>query len=139
MARTAILSFLKFKARFQCYNACVTLNTIIFKRRRILGDIYTQCGHIESIPVYLNEVAGEPIGTVEESPAIYGDAFVFKLPGDVCKIFSVDGYDVGVDYDFSDKQKKSGKDSITLNHILLIPKPKAAPYGKRGSQPPLET
>ena len=112
----------------------MNLNTIIFKRRRILGDIYNQCDHIDVIPVYLNDADGEPIGTVEESPSVYGDAFVFKLPADICKTFSVDGYDVGVDYDFSDKNRKTGKDSITLNHILLIAKPKAVPYGKRGSQ-----
>ena len=111
----------------------MNLNTIIFKRRRVLGELYAQVRAVESAPVYLNDTDGEPVGTVEEIPERYGDAFVFKLPADVCKLFSVDGYDVGVDYDFTDKNRSAGKDSITLNHILLIPKPKATPYGKRSN------
>lgn len=116
----------------------MNLNTVIFKRRRILGDLYEQCDAIDSIPVYLNNIDTEPIGTVEESPANYTDAFVFKLPADVCKSFSVDGYDVGVDYDFTDKNRNSSNDRIKLNHIILVAKRKAIPYGKRGSHQIIE-
>lgn len=116
----------------------MNLNTVIFKRRRILGDLYSQCQGIDNIPVYLDDAGGEPVGTVEESPAQYGDAFVFKLPADICKLFSVDGYDVGVDYDYVDKNKTTNRDPIKMNHIILIAKPKASPYGKRGSRQAVE-
>lgn len=111
----------------------MNINTVIFKRRRILGDLYDQCDPIESIPVYLNGADTEPIGTVEEAPENYSDAFVFKLPGDICKAFSVGDYHVGIDYDFADKNKKSNSDRIKLNHIILVAKQKAIPYQKRGS------
>ena len=111
----------------------MSLNTIIFKRRRILGDLYDQCDAIESIPVYLTDTDSEPIGTVEESPANYSDAFVFKLPSSICKSFSVGDYHVGLDYDFNEENKKTGNKRIKLNHIILVAKQKAIPYGKRGS------
>jgi hypothetical protein len=117
------------------------LNTLVFKRQRILGDLYERCAPIEEIPVYLNDTVEEPIGTVEESPGQYSDAFVFKLPVNVCKLFSVGDYNVGVDYDFVDKEKVSSTDQIKLNHIILVEKQKAVPYGRRsgGNQQAIET
>jgi hypothetical protein len=32
------------------------------KRSNVLGNIYKQCDAIESIPVYLNDQSGEPLG-----------------------------------------------------------------------------
>ncbi len=116
----------------------MNLNTVIFKRRRILGDLYDQCDAIESIPVYMNNTDEEPIGTVEESPATYGDAYVFKLPANICKAFAVGDYHIGVDYDFADKDKTAGSDRIKLNHMILVAKQKAIPYGKRGSHQVVE-
>ena len=116
----------------------MNLNTVIFKRRAILGDLFDQCDAIESIPVYLNGVEEEPIGTVEESPASYSDAFVFKLPSNVCKSFSIGDYHVGFDYNVDEESRDGGKKRVKLNHIVLVPKQKAVPYGKRSRHHSIE-
>lgn len=105
----------------------MTLNTISFKRRNILGELYQHCDAISSIPVYMSDTTDEPIGTVEESPDHYADAFLFHLPPQICKRLSTNSYDIHFDYDVTDKNDDSDNKRIKLNHIILA--------GKRGSEP----
>jgi hypothetical protein len=109
----------------------MNLNTISFKRRNILGELYKQCDTVGSIPVYLNDTTEEPIGTVEESINQYADAFLFHLPDHVCKKLATNGYDIGIDYDFADKKSRSNKDRIKLNHIILAVKQGSEPIPRR--------
>lgn len=108
----------------------MSLNTITFKRRNILGELYKQCDTVSSIPVYMNDTTEEPIGTVEESHDHYADAFLFHLPDSVCKKLSTNGYDIGIDYDFNDKNEDSTK-RIKLNHIILAVKQGSEPIPRR--------
>ena len=109
----------------------MNLNTISFKSRNILGELYKQCDAVSSIPVYLNDTNEEPIGTVEESLNHYADAFLFHLPDNICKKLSSNGYDIGIDYDFTNQNKASLKDRIKLNHIILAAKQGYEPIPRR--------
>jgi len=102
-------------------------NPLAIKRRNILGDLYDRCETINSIPVYMNNKSEEPIGFVDESLGDYVDGFVFHLPEDVCKRLSVNGYEIGVDYSFSDINGKTDNHRIKLNHIILVAKQSANP------------
>lgn len=93
----------------------MTYSPLTIRRRNILGDIYGQCDRIDSIPVYLESTTADPIGSVDESLGRYTDAFVFRLPEDVCKKLSTGSYEIGLDFD-------SRKNRIKLNHIILLPK-----------------
>jgi hypothetical protein len=109
----------------------MNLNTISFKRRNILGALYKQCDTVECIPVYMNDTLDAPIGTVEENPNHYTDAFLFHLPDVVCKKLSTNGYDIGIDYDFTEKNRRSGNNRIKVNHIILAVKQGSEPIPRR--------
>ena len=89
---------------------------LTMKRRTILGDIYSQCDTIDSIPVYIENKSGEPAGSADESLGRYSDAFVFHLPEDVCKKLSTGSYDIQIDYDARKENR------IKLNHFILVSK-----------------
>ncbi len=107
------------------------INTVAFKRRSILGELYKQCNTVQGIPVFLNDTSETAIGTLEENPGQNEDAFLFRLPPDICKKLSTNSYNIGFDFDYTDKSKKSKKDRITLNHIILAAKSNSEAVGKR--------
>lgn len=90
---------------------------LTIRRRNILGDIYSQCDSIESIPVYMETKTDEPVGFVDESLGRYSDAFVFRLPEDICKKLSTGSYEIYIDFESPNK-----KNRIILNHIILVSK-----------------
>jgi hypothetical protein len=97
----------------------MSFSPLAIKRSQVLGDIYSRCEPIESIPVYLNDPSGELLGHVDESLGQYADAFVFHLAEDVCKKLSTGQYVYGFDYDVL--EAGIGKNShIKLNCILLV-------------------
>lgn len=109
----------------------MNFNTISFKRRSILRELYKRCDTITSIPVYMNDVSEEPVGTAEESLEHCADAFKFYLPEKVCKRLSTNGFDINFDYDFTSATKVSENDRIKLNHIILADKQQALPIPRR--------
>ena len=106
-------------------------NTVTLKRSNILGKLYKQCDKIGSIAVYMTDSSADPIGTAEESPNHYADAFLFHLPDAICKKLSNNNYDICVDYDFVNKNKVSDKDQVKLNHIILADKQGAESIPRR--------
>ena len=112
----------------------MNINTVSFKRRTILGELYKQCDAINSIPVYINDQTAAPVGTVDESLDHYADAFLFHLPNYICKKLLNNSYDIGVDYDFANKNKVSYKDRIKVNHIILAIRKEAEPMPRRSSR-----
>jgi len=99
----------------------MTYSPLAFKRRHVLGDLYKRCESVESIPVYLNDVSGELLGSVDECLGHYADAFSFHLAEDVCKKLLSSGYSFAFDYDLVDKTAVAdSKSRIKLNYILLI-------------------
>ena len=96
-------------------------NPLTIKRSSVLGDIYNQCDAIESIPVYMNDRAGELLGYVREDMGRYADVFTFHLSETVCKQLSSNNFEFAYDFDYSDKSTQAiNKKRIKLNHILLI-------------------
>lgn len=109
----------------------MNLNTISFKRRNILGELYKKCDTVSSIPVYMNDKTAEPIGTVEDCADSYADAFLFHLPDHVCKKLSTNSYDIGIDYDLSEESKGLNSARIKLNCIILAVKQGSEPIPRR--------
>lgn len=101
---------------------------ITLKRRTVLGDLDKQCAVVESVPVYINDTSEEAVGTVEESADHYSSSLIFQLPDYICKKLSTNSYNIGVDYDFVDKNK--GR--VKINHIILAAKQGSEPIPRRG-------
>jgi hypothetical protein len=103
---------------------------ISFSRRHVLGDLYSRCDAIESIPVYLESVDGELIGHVDQGLGHYADAFSFHLQGDMCKKLSTGHYTYALSYQYSDDESKiNGQRRIKLDSICLI--------GRKGYERPV--
>ena len=102
-------------------------NLLNLKRRHVLGNLYARCGNIGSIPVYLDAVSDEPIGTADESLGRYVDAFSFHLPETTCKKLSSNGYVVAFEYDVSAENPKE----IIIKHFILVPPATAIAAPKR--------
>jgi hypothetical protein len=99
----------------------MTYSPLTVKRRNVLGDLYEQCDAIESIPVYLNDQSGEPLGFVTEDTGRYNDVFTFHLSEIICKELSSNNYDYAFDFDYSEKTTQTiNKKRINLNHIVLV-------------------
>ena len=99
----------------------MSYSPLAIKRSHVLGEIYKYCESVETIPVYMNDSAGELLGHADESLGRYADAFLFHLPEDICKKLSTGHYHFTFDYNDSfDKTAK--KRHITLNYIMLIGK-----------------
>ena len=108
----------------------MSYNLLTMKRRHILGDLYSRCDAIETIPVYLDIKSEEPIGFADESLGRYADAFIFHLPDVICKKFSSNGYSVVTDYELAENNGSSKK-RYKLNHFILVAPPSALPMLKR--------
>ena len=105
----------------------MSYSPIAIKRRNVLGDIYSRCDAVESIPVYMIDTSGEVLGHVDESMGPYADAFLFHLPEIICKKLSTSHFDYVFEYDYSGEKAKGGKERrIKLTSIILVPKKTSA-------------
>jgi len=90
-------------------------------RRHVLGDFYSRCDSIVSVPVYLETAGGEMLGYVDEGLGNYADAFCFHLAEDVCKKLSAGHFIYSFDFDY---RKEAGvperRQRIKLNSIVLV-------------------
>lgn len=94
---------------------------ISFSRRHVLGDLYSRCDAIASIPVYLDSVEGELLGHVDQGLGHYADAFSFHLKSDICKKLSAGHFTYAFSYQYSDRDPQTkGSRRVTLNSICLI-------------------
>lgn len=97
----------------------MSYSPLAVKRLSVLGDLYGKCETIESIPVYLDSTSGELLGYADESLGRYADAFLFRLPEDVCKKLSTGHYIYSFDYDFLKSEDEKSKKRIVLNCFIL--------------------
>ena len=94
---------------------------ISLSRRHVLGDLYSRCDAIDSIPVYLDTVDGELLGHVDQGLGHYADAFSFHLQSEVSKKLSSGHYSYALSYQYSDNEKKiNGRRRVKLDSICLI-------------------
>src|SRR6478672_282680 len=98
----------------------MTFGPISISRRHVLGDLYSRCDAIESVPVYMDNVQGELLGHVDEGLGHYADAFRFHMSEDVCKKLSAGHFTYSFNYEHSaNEEKVVGRKRIKLNAILL--------------------
>lgn len=96
---------------------------ISMSRRHVLGDFYSRCETIVSVPVYLGSVEGEMLGYVDQGLGHYADAFTFHLPDDVCKKLSAGYFTYSFDFDYSENEAAPGRHRrVKLVSISLIPR-----------------
>jgi len=95
---------------------------LTMSRRHVLGDLYSRCENAASVPVYLNDTAGELLGHVDESHGKYADAFTFHIAEDVCKKLAAGHYTYSFDYDYADTDTaaSASRRRIRLNSIVLV-------------------
>ncbi|MEO5859781.1 MAG: hypothetical protein ABIR33_12620 [Pyrinomonadaceae bacterium] len=99
----------------------MTSGPISLSRRHVLGDLYSRCDVITSVPVYLNSVDGEMLGHVDQGLGHYADAFSFHLADDVCKKLSAGFFTYAFDYRYSDEATVEGqRKKVVLTAIFLI-------------------
>ena len=112
---------------------------IALSRRHVLGEYYSRCDAIESVPVYLEAPDGELLGHVDESMGKYADAFLFHLSEDFCKKLSAGHFTCSFDFEKVEEAEGTPRRRIKLNSITLIPrKAYAKPLPKRGDAPAAE-
>lgn len=95
---------------------------VSISRRHVLGNLYSRCDAIESIPVYLRDDQGEMLGHVDQGLGHYADAFSFHLAEDICKRLSSGQFAYSFSYDYADENDStdSGR-RLRLNYICLTP------------------
>lgn len=89
-------------------------------RRHVLGDLYSRCEAVVSVPVYLDDTAGEMLGYVDEGLGHYADAFSFHLPDDVCKKLSSGYFTFAFDFSYADAAPQGSSRKVKLNSISLV-------------------
>lgn len=98
----------------------MSFGPIAISRRHVLGDLYARCDAIESVPVYMDNVEGEPLGHVDEGLGHYADAFRFHMDEDICKKLSAGHFTYSFNYEHTDDgETDRGRRRIKLNAILL--------------------
>ncbi|MGQ0540259.1 MAG: hypothetical protein ACT4O9_00240 [Blastocatellia bacterium] len=113
---------------------CMTCSPLAIARRHVLGDLYSRCDRIESIPVYLNSTGGEVLGHVDEGLGHYADAFLFHLSEELCKKLSSGHFTYSFEYEYlGSKEEGGGRRRIVLSSILLSGRPAYAKPLPRGA------
>jgi hypothetical protein len=96
----------------------MSFSPLALARRHVLGDHYSRCDRIGSIPVYLDEVGGEVLGSVDEGLGHYADAFLFHLSEEHCKKLSTGHFTYSFDCKYKGKRGTPGR-RMVLNSITL--------------------
>ena len=99
-------------------------NPLTLSRRHVLGDLYSQCNAIDSIPVYWHDVLGNPVGFVDESAGQYADAFVFHVGEEFCRKLGAGQLQCRFNYEYVDEElgrSTKGKRRVQLISFVLTP------------------
>ncbi|MBA3353173.1 MAG: hypothetical protein H0U23_12280 [Blastocatellia bacterium] len=108
---------------------------ISISRRHVLGDYYSRCDAIVSVPVYLDSSKGEMLGYCDQGLGHYADAFSFHLPDDVCKKLSAGHFTYAFEFDYAERKATPGRfRRVKLTSISLVPrKAYEKPLPRRGA------
>lgn len=88
-------------------------------RRHVLGELYSRCEAVVSVPVYLNDAGGEMLGYVDQGLGHYADAFSFHIPDDICRKLSAGYFTFSFDVSYADGVPGRSR-RVKLNSISLI-------------------
>lgn len=110
---------------------------VSMSRRHVLGDYYSRCEPIVSVPVYLENSKGEMLGYVDQGLGHYADAFSFHLPDDVCKKLSAGHFTYALEFSYAERKAAPGRHRrVKISSISLIPRKNyEAPLPRRGAHP----
>ena len=97
----------------------MSIETVSFARRHVLGDLHGRCNVIDLVPVFLDEDPTTEIGFIDQSLGRYSDAFNFHLPADVCKKLSSGHYRFPLGFDRDKPTEEVKKPRVTLTHVYL--------------------
>lgn len=89
-------------------------------RRHVLGDLYSRCDAVVSVPVYLENAEGEMLGYVDQGLGHYADAFSFHIPEEICKKLSAGYFTFAFDVSYTDTPALGRSRRVKLNSISLI-------------------
>ncbi len=90
-------------------------------RRHVLGDYYSRCEPIVSVPVYLDSSKGEMLGYADQGLGHYADAFSFHLPDDICKKLSAGHFTYAFEFSYSERKATPGRHRrVKISSISLI-------------------
>lgn len=108
---------------------------ISISRRHVLGDYYSRCDEIVSVPVHLDSSEGEMLGYADQGLGHYADAFSFHLPDDICKKLSAGFYTFSFEFKYSERNLAPGRHRrVKIHSISLIPRKNyEKPIPRRGA------
>ncbi len=107
---------------------------LAISRKHVLGEHHSRCDAIETVPVYLNDRAGELLGEVDESMGKYADAFLFRLSEEMCKKLSAGHFTYSFEFEHVEAQDDgSSRRRLRLIAVFLTArKGYTKPLPKRG-------
>lgn len=107
---------------------------LALSRKHVLGEYYSRCDAIESVPVYLNDTSGELLGQVDESMGKYADAYLFHLSEDMCKKLSAGHFTYSFDFERVEEEEDAPpRRRVRLKSVFLTArKGYTKPLPKRG-------
>ena len=115
------------------YNSCMICSPLSLSRRHVLGELYTRCGPIEKVPVFIDS---EEIGYVDEGLGHYADAFQFHIPEDACKKLASGHYTYSFECDYAETEGRNPGETRKLqlkSVVLTARKGYAKPVPRRAS------
>ena len=90
-------------------------------RRHVLGEYYSRCDAIVSVPVYLGDSKGEMLGYADQGLGHYADAFSFHLPDHICKKLAAGQFTYAFEFKYSERKAAPGRHRrVKINSISLI-------------------
>jgi hypothetical protein len=106
-------------------------------RRHVLGEYYSRCDAIVSVPVYLESSKGEMLGYADQGLGHYADAFSFHVPDDVCKKLSAGYFTYSFEFNYVERKAIPGRQRrVKISSISLIPRQNyEKPLPRRGAHP----
>jgi len=106
-------------------------------RRHVLGDYYSRCDSIVSVPVYLDSSKGEMLGYADQGLGHYADAFSFHVPDDICKKLSAGYFTYAFEFTYAERKATPGRyRRVKISSISFIPRQNyEKPLPRRGAHP----
>ena len=66
----------------------MSLETVTFARRHVLGQMHSRCDSVDMLPIFMDGDMDTQIGYVDENMGRFADAYSFHVPADVIKKLS---------------------------------------------------
>lgn len=101
-------------------------NSLTLSRKHVLGDLYSRCDPVESVPIYWSDPSGPMVGFVGEAEGDYSDAFTFHMSDDLCRKLAGGQVLCRFNYEFAgetDQANAKTKRRLSLTSFVLTAPP----------------